>query len=509
MLTSPEQHLRPLWSWFRRSLHRHADRDALVTAAERWTYRDVEAGVAAATARLRAAGVDAGARVLLLTDNGPTFPIHDLAIMALGAVKVPLNSMLTATEVGVIARRTEPAAIVISESLQPLLADIDPAVARVDATVRPPTGTEPVSPWSDPPVGPADPAVVYFTGGTTGEPKGIVHSQGGVALNLLAHALESGISDADRVLLTTPLPHAAGLFVLTSLLRGATVYIEPGFDPVRVAETIEREAITWTFAVPTMIYRLLDHAEATDWCPRSLSTIQYGAAPISPDRLRQAVGRFGPVLQQLYAQTECPNYATALTKLDHVHALDQPQLLASCGRATTMCDVAVLDPDGNVIIGEIGEVALDAPYVMAGYWRDDAGERRCGRWLRTGDLGYLDDRGYLYLVDRRSDMIVSGGMNVYSVEVERVLLEHDGVGAVAVVGVPHDDWGEAVHAVVVGVDGWADAAELADHCRRQLAAYKRPKSFEFVAQLPLTRYGKIDKKAVRAPHWAGQERAIG
>jgi fatty-acyl-CoA synthase/long-chain acyl-CoA synthetase len=244
-----------------------------------------------------------------------------------------------------------------------------------------------------------------------------------------------------------------------------------------------------------------------------LRTIQYGAAPISPERLRQAIGLFGPVLQQLYAQTECPNFATSLTKADHVRALDEPALLSSCGRSTLMCEVAVIDEDGNeVATGEVGEVALRSPYTMAGYWEDPDGyaSRFARGWMRTGDVGRLDAEGFLTLVDRRNDMIISGGMNVYSVEVENVIAAHPSVGQVAVVAVPHPDWGEAVHAVIVPALGATpDTDDLAAYCREHLAAYKRPKAFEVVAELPLTVYGKVDKKALRAPHWVDVGRNVG
>jgi acyl-CoA synthetase (AMP-forming)/AMP-acid ligase II len=178
-----------------------------------------------------------------------------------------------------------------------------------------------------------------------------------------------------------------------------------------------------------------------------------------------------------------------------------------------MCEVAIIDDEGRELgPDEVGEVALDSPYVMAGYWEDPDGyaKRFAGRWMRTGDVGRMDAEGYVTLVDRANDMIISGGMNVYSVEVENVIATHPAVGQVAVVGVPHADWGEAVHAVIVPALGTTPtAADLEPFSREHLAAYKRPKSFEFVTELPLTVYGKVDKKALRAPHWEGVGRNVG
>lgn len=486
-----------LWDAFRRSLTTNRGRPALSFGDETWLYSDVAAAVANAACRLAGADVRPGGRVVLLTEPGLAFPVYDLAIMALGAVKVPLNTQLTADDVAGIVARVEPAVVVISPSLEPLIHGIGSGPQLLDDAVEI-DGSLPL-----PPVGaasPRDPAVVYFTGGTTGKPKGIVHSQVGVVANLLAHLLEGGIGRDERLVLATPLSHAAGIFLLSSLLRGGYARIQPRFDPDRIIDVIDADRITWMWAVPTMIYRLLDAAERRDWAPTTLRTLQYGGAPISVARLREALGRFGPVLQQLYGQAECPNYGTLLRKEDHARALDEPPLLQSCGRASIMCNVTIRDDDGHEVPpGTTGEVCLRSPYVMDSYWDDPDGfaERFFGPWLRTGDIGYQDEEGNVFLVDRRNDMIISGGMNVYSLEVEEALRRFPGVVAAAVIGVPHDDWGEAVHAVVVPSDG-LDRDALADHARTSLAAYKRPKSYEFVDALPLTSYGKIDKKALRS-----------
>jgi fatty-acyl-CoA synthase len=495
-----------LWESFQRSLSTNAPLPALSFGGRVHTYADLGRAVANAARRLADAGVGQGTPVVILTDPGPAFPVTDLAIMALGAVKVPLNPQLAADEIAGIGGRVQPRAAVVSDRLGPLAAGLPEQTMILDDTVD----------WAsdaDLPgascCSPTDPAVVYFTGGTTGRPKGIVHSQASVVTNLWAHLLEAGIHRDDRLLLTTPLAHAAGLFTLAGLLRGAYVRIEPGFDAQQVLEIVATDRITWTFAVPTMIYRLLDAVAAGSAAPTTLRTIQYGGAPISAPRLAQALEVFGPVLQQLYAQTECPNYAAVLRKEDHLLAATRPELLRSCGRPSLMCDVSILDESGQPLAQDIaGEICLRAPYVMDRYWDDPDGfaQRFFGEWLRTGDIGYRDDAGNVFIVDRRSDMIVSGGMNVYSLEVEQVLAKAPGVNAVAVIGVPHDDWGEAVHAVVVG-DG-VDGDALAAFARSSLAAYKRPKSYEFRGELPLTSFGKVDRKALRAPYWAAADRAV-
>lgn len=499
-----------LWEAFRRSLLLNTSRPAITVADSTWTYRDLAVAVSNAAARLHDAGARPRDRVVLLCENGASFPVYDLAIMAIGAVKIPLNSMLTAADIADIVIRTEPAVAVVSPGLDHLAVDIDASCVCIVDSVTPPG-----SAWVEPPVvgavGPDDLAFVGFTGGTTGKPKGIVHHQAPMVLNMFAHIMEAGLARDEHMLLTTPLPHAAGFLGAAGLLRGAHLRVEAGFDATDVLDIMDRHDITWTFAVPTMIYRMLDVAVATGARPASLRTVQYGAAPISPERLRQAIDIFGPVFQQLYAQTECPNFATVLSKQDHVRALEEPALLSSCGKATLLCDVAIIDDDGTELpAGEIGEVALDSPYVMRGYWNDpeNYAARFAGRWMRTGDVGRMDAEGFVTLVDRANDMIVSGGMNVYSVEVENVISAHPDVAQVAVVGIPHEDWGEAVHAVVVPRAG-LDTEAFGEYCREHLAAYKRPKSFDYVADLPVTVYGKVDKKALRAPFWADATRNVG
>lgn len=486
-----------LWEAFHRALHANAERPALTSSGETLTYGELSAAVADARRRLIDLGARAGSRVVLYQSSGTAFPVYDLAIMSLGGVKVPLNPQATPEDVQEVARRTDPAVVVFSADLAERVGEVS-GVATLLAEYDVASGRG--IPLPDGPVArPDDDAVIYFTGGTTGVPKGIVHSQQGTLTNLFAHMLEGDIRRDEKLLVTTPLAHAAGLFTLTGLLRGAHVTIEPAFEAIRVLRLMSDAQISWTFAVPTMIYRLLDASEALGIRPTALRTLQYGAAPISTQQLARAMRTFGPVLQQLYAQTENPNFATVLRKEDHVRALDEPHLLASCGRASIMCDVAVLDARGQVLPPNArGEIGIRSPYVMTGYWRDPAGyaDRFTGTWLLTGDIGRMDDEGFVYIVDRRSDMIVSGGMNVYSVEVEQALTRHPAVAAAAVVGRPHADWGESVHAVVVAPG--VESAELAAYCRAALAAYKVPKSFEFRDELPLTPYGKLDKKALRS-----------
>ena len=230
--------------------------------------------------------------------------------------------------------------------------------------------------------------------------------------------------------------------------------------------------------------------------PSSLRTIVYGAAPMSQDRIQQGLALFGPIFLQLYGQTECPNFITTLSKNDHL----QTSLLASCGRAVPMLELRIIKFDGETAgVGEVGEVAVASPYLLVEYYKNPkaTGEALQGRWLHTGDLGYLDDRGYLFLVDRAKDMIISGGMNIYSIEVEEALRQHPAVRDAAVIGTPDLDWGESVSAFITA-RGPVDEAELRSFAKTILSAYKVPKRIVVLDDLPVTKFGKVDKKILRS-----------
>jgi fatty-acyl-CoA synthase/long-chain acyl-CoA synthetase len=503
-----------------RSLHEHAARRALVCDGVELSYRELEEASRAAAHELHRAGVQARDRVSILLSNGIEYPVWDTAIVRLGCVKIPLNDMLTAGDIAYILRHSGVKAVVAGAALLPLLeaalAELDgppPVLVVVDGLPAQPLAPPPPAASFLEPVAPGDSAAIYYTGGTTGRPKAIVHSQRNMALNLISHLLEAEIGRDERILVTTPLPHAAGLFTTTGLARGATVFVERRFTSDDLLAAVERHRITLTFVVPTMLYRILDAPALVAADVSSLRTIVYGAAPINRERLVEALGVFGPVFIQLYGQTECPDFAVSLSKADHLAIGERPEILASCGRAVLMAEITVRDDSGTELpVGETGEVCIRAPYTMDGYLDDPDGTaaRFHGDWLRSGDIGALDEEGYLYLKDRKSDMVISGGMNVYTTVVERAIADCPGVRQVAVIGVPDPIWGEAVHAVVTVDGNAADGvpAQVLAHCGERLARYMRPKSVEIVDAMPLTQYGKVDKKALRAPYWDGQSRAI-
>ena len=510
-----------LWEEFAHSFETHAEHVALRMGHDYLTFAEIDNWSCQVARQLSDLGVNQGDRVALYFRNCFEFVVCDVAIARLGAVKVPMNYMLPRESIAYMLERSNARAVIYGADL------VDDDFAGLATSIRVVSGvgvrpsgqgvhrlasrpTTRVTPFGEGAVNSGAPAAIYFTGGTTGRPKGVLHTQASTVALHYAQMLEAEITDSDRLLLMTPLAHAAGLFTQTALIRGATVVLTDGFDAPGMVELLRSQLISWTFLVPTMIYRLLDSMDASGETSTFLRTVVYGAAPISPERLRQALRMFGPVFVQLYGQTECPNWGTKLAKSDHDP--ERPGLLASCGRASIAADVQVVNEEGRLVVrGEIGEICLRSPYTLKEYLEDpeNTDAKFLGSWIRTGDIGVMDEAGYLYLRDRKNDMIITGGMNVYCREVEDVLGQHPEVRFVAVIGIPHPDWGEAVHAVVVKGGGQLTDTELIAWSRSQLAAYAAPKSVEFVDSLPETAFGKIDKKALRAPYWHDQTRAIG
>ena len=356
-----------------------------------------------------------------------------------------------------------------------------------------------------------DPCTLIYTGGTTGRSKGVVHTHRVHVAMAMTELVEWDWPEEVRFLAMTPISHATGAMILAVLMRSGTFVLSKGFDAQRFFDLVERHRITVTFLVPTMIYVLLDHPGLAQADLSSLRTVIYGASPMSPGRLVEAIARFGPVFMQLYGQSEAPNCITVLRRADH-DPERHPERLASCGMPVAGLQVALLDEDGREVpVGEVGEICCRGPLVMAGYWNKPEETEKAFRhgWLHTGDLARRDADGFLYIVDRSKDMIITGGFNVFPREVEDVLTRHPAVAAAAVIGVPDPKWGEAVKAVVVPRAGSRPSAEeLIALVRDAKGAVHAPKSVDFVDELPVTGLGKPDKKVLRARYWGGATRAV-
>lgn len=355
-----------------------------------------------------------------------------------------------------------------------------------------------------------DIAILNYTGGTTGKSKGALRHHRENAGATTAILADFEIPETPRYLTVAPISHVAGTKVLPTLMRGGTVHMLKGFDPEAVFTTIAREKINFTLFVPTMIYVMLDHPALDKTDLSSLELLLYGASAMSPSRLVEGIERIGPVFSQLYGQTECYPISV-LRKADHDPKT--PELFASCGFPITACQVKILDHDDQeVATGEAGEICVRASHVMAEYWKrpDITAETLKNGWLHTGDIARKDERGYMFILDRKKDMIVSGGFNIFPREVEDVLSQHADVAMVAVVGVPDDKWGEAVTAVVVAREGTApNADELIGLVKAKKGSAHAPKQIEFVKELPMTGVGKVDKKVLKARFWTGRDRMVG
>jgi len=370
--------------------------------------------------------------------------------------------------------------------------------------------------WSDPFGAPQAVFARWPTGGTTGPAKGVEISNLAITTMVelgLRHYI--GEQEADVVhLAVAPITHAAGAIItIFAAVSGKTVVL-PAFDAVAVLQAIEQQRVTHVFLPPTAYYAMLDEAGRGNYDTSSLRQILIAAAPVAPDKLRQGVERFGPVVCQCFGQAEAPMLVSWLSPavLAAATAGVHAERLKSCGRVTSSTEVAILDDDGQPQpVGERGEICCRGPLVTPGYFEqpDATAEARKFGWHHTGDVGYLDSDGYLYIVDRKKDMIITGGFNVFAAEVEAPVLTEPEVLECAVIGVPDDKWGEAVKAIVVLRGGATlDEQTLLERLRPRLGAVKTPKSIEFWPEIPKTPVGKTDKKAIRARYWSANERGV-
>jgi acyl-CoA synthetase (AMP-forming)/AMP-acid ligase II len=357
-----------------------------------------------------------------------------------------------------------------------------------------------------------DPVVLMYTGGTTGLPKGVLLDQRAEMLNLYHVAMAFRFDESFVYLHQTPMFHAASMGgILGVAATGGTTTYVPAFEPGGVMTAIERHGVTMTVMVPTMIGLMMMHPEYRAERLRSLRVLTYGASPMPLALLEKVRADFPDVdIYQGYGMTEASAVLTILGPDEHRAG---GELLRSAGRAVPGVALSIQDPVGNILpAGESGEVCARAGNFMREYWNkpDATAEAFRGGWYHSGDAGYIDERGYLFLVDRVKDMIVTGGENVYSTEVENAIASHAAVAQVAVIGIPHDVWGEAVHAIVVLKEGTsATDAELIEHARELIAGYKLPKTVEFRTEpLPLSGAMKVLKRELRAPYWEGHGRGV-
>ncbi|KWU58995.1 hypothetical protein AWW70_19380 [Bacillus mycoides] len=489
----------------------------LLPAEETLTYKELLEKSRCIAEYLLYLGVEKGTHVATLIPNSLENVLFNVAIAQCGATLIPLGEKLGVREVDYILNEAKPQLVIMATNphIQTVLEYLEGAEdgsvriiglpgfdihypERFEVFRRPKQSVC----LDLPTVLPDDIALLSYTGGTTGTPKGVMHSQKGLGAAMISACIEDPLDDQDRVLLSTPLVHSAGSLLWRSLISGVHVYIMHGFQAEQIMNAIKDYRITTTFMVPTMLYRLLDLTKKSSYNVSSLRNIYYGASPISQERLKEAFEVFGPVIRQQYGMTECNIVISRFSKSAHMWAFHNGlEVLKSCGKPCLMTEVRIIDDHGNDVKPlENGEIIIKSPAMMAGYYQRPELTKKVIRdgWFYTGDIGKWDESGFLYIVDRKKDMIISGGMNVYSAEVERVVNQHPVVSLCACIGIPHPDWGEAVCVIVSKKNGAScTEEEIINFCRQNTSKYMVPKLVYFRDTFPLTTIGKIDKKELK------------
>jgi fatty-acyl-CoA synthase len=501
---------------------RFGDRPAIADGTTRWSYRELGDVIARFITVFRAMGLTRGSAVSVLASNRVESWAAICATMVIGARYTSLHPLAAEDDQAFIVEDAEIDLLIVEAEkfgerglaikrrvpgLKHLVSfGAMPGVTNILTDVAAATPAPLVDDGDN-----GEIAFLAYTGGTTGRSKGVMLPHRSLVAMTLALFADWDWPAEIRFLAATPISHAAGVTLFPVMLRGGYSRLVQGFDAEIYGRVVQDEKITATFLVPTLIYALIDNVDLRRRVDlSSLDMIIYGAAPMSPDRLREAMKIFGPVFVQLYGQTEVPQIITAMRKIDH--DLTKPERLGSCGRPNPMLDVKLFDAQmREVAVGEPGEICVRGSLAMDGYWKrpDATADALRGGWLHTGDVAVKDQEGYFYIVDRTKDMIISGGFNIYPREVEDALMSHPAVASAAVIGIPDDKWGEAVKGFVVLKPGSnIDVAQLQAHVKEKRGAPWSPKSIDVVETVAVTGLGKIDRKALRAPYWQGRTRGV-
>jgi acyl-CoA synthetase (AMP-forming)/AMP-acid ligase II len=495
------------------------------------TYRELDDRLNRLANGLCATGLQKGDRVGILLKNCPEYIEIDFALAKAGVVRVPLNARLTGADHVYMLRDSGAHALIFGSEFSRTIAEVRgdlPDVRqlitvgnenggqsgletiRYEDLILQSASKEPANEITE-----TDLHTLFYTSGTTGKPKGAMLTQKAwaeVAINLVLNY--GPYSERDVILNTQPLSHGAGFFVLPIFIRGGVNVLIADTKPRMIFETIERERVTVLKLVPTMLNHLVESPEREMFDFSSLHSIIYGGSPIAVPRLTKALEVFGARLIQLYGQAEAPMCISVFSRDDHAKyaSTGRSSKLACAGKPCLNVEVRVVDENGQEVPdGEVGEIVVRGGHIMDGYWNlpDATAETLRDGWIFTGDMGYMDEEGYLFLVDRKKDVIISGAFNIYPKEIEDVIITHDKVKEVAVIGVPDDKWGEAVMALVVPEEeGAVTENDIIEHCRERMASFKKPKSVTFLKELPRNPYGKVQRGILREPYWAGYERKI-
>lgn len=514
---------------YERAVMQGGDRIAITDGDRSFSYRDLGTGALRLSAAFRRLGLGHGDRIAFLMVNCAEYVFCEFAVARIGAARVPLAVLLGAEDQVYMTNFAQCRALVYHARLTSRVLSMLPQLDSVEHFIRVgedllplPEGHRAVTelleaaPDQEPAeaVDPEDIAGIYFTGGTTGRPKGVMLSHRAWVHTCYAELLGFDVGWREVFIFTTPMTHAAGCLLLPVLLRQGRCVLLERFTPDGFLAAVARECATASLVVPTIIYALLDYPDRGRYDHSSLRNVLYGAAPIAPERMREALAAFGPIFTQFFGQTEAPMALTSLPREAHAaaDAARELEVLTSAGWPTFPTRLRIVDEEGrDVAAGEPGEIVVQAPNMMSGYLDNPEATADAIRdgWLHTGDVARRDAEGLVYIVDRMKDVIIRSGFNVYPREVEDVLFEHPAVRQAAVVGIPHEQWGEEVRAVVVLREGQSvGERELIDFVKTRKGSIAAPASIEFRDAIPLTNLGKVDKKAMRAAYWAGRERQV-
>ena len=514
--------------YFDKSATLYPDRTVLLTDQGSLTYRQMQGLTHRVAGAMLRDGLKHQEAVAILSPNHPSVVTAMLSLWRAGAAWIPVNTRNALADNIAYLKYVRAGWLFYHSSYSADAREVQrqvPTLRHMICLDRPdagnpsldafmlPEGAQPLADWGEPNGDGDELTAIIATGGTTGPAKGVrvLNRSWGIMLETIGNIMPA---EAPVYLATAPLTHAAGPFTMAGIAMGATVVVLPAFEAEAVLDAFQRHRVTHIFLPPTALYTLLAHPRVRDFDYSSLRYFLLAGSAVSPEKLRQAVDVFGPCLCQSYGQTEFHLVATWLAPeiVAAAAAGDHPERLASCGRQTYSVRVELMDDEGNILpAGEIGEIVGRGDLVGGGYVElpEATAESRAHGWHHTGDVGRRDEHGFYYIVDRKKDMIVTGGFNVFCSEVEAAVTELAGVLECAVIGIPDDKWGEAVTALVVPAPSGAPSEdEIIALCKARLGGVKAPKRVVFKDALPRTPVGKFDKKAMRAEFWTGKDRGV-
>jgi acyl-CoA synthetase (AMP-forming)/AMP-acid ligase II len=510
---------------FERGASFYPGNDCFISGDVSYTYAEIRVLVNRVANKVESIGIGEGRQGAVLSGNDPIAFSCLLGLIKAGAAWVPLNPKNSPEDNFYLCETFEAELVFYHSDLATVVDAMRSKLPRVSAfiCIDKPHGDDPdLETWlGDIPPEPKrrhlDPeglVAILGTGGTTGRSKGVMLTRRNVEIYVASHLSLCPSEEPPIYLAAAPLTHAAGFMVFPMMARGGTTVILPGAEPLALMQKMEEHGVTDLFLPPTVIYMMLSHPKAGVFDFSSLRYFYYGAAPMSVEKLKEAISLFGPVMTQFFGQSEAPISCCFLGPKEHLtnDGFASDEILSSCGRPTPFVQIAIMDDDGNLVeTGERGELVMRSNLVMKGYYKNPEATAEVSQfdWHHTGDIAFCDEMGFYHLVDRKKDMIITGGFNVFSSEVERAILAHPAVQDCAVIGVPDEKWGEAVKAIVqLRAGRTVTEEEIRNLAKEMIGSVKAPKSVEIWQDLPRSPVGKVLKRSIREKFWNDRERDI-